>query len=409
MASVWRAHDERTGEVVAIKRLHPHLIADVDARERFRREAATMEAIRHPNVVAVRDAVIDGDEPMLVMEFVTGRSLAELGSDGQRLGRPEALAIAAAMSDGLAAVHAHGIVHRDIKPANVLVGDDGLVRLTDFGIAVGSMDATALTADDGVVGTLRYLAPERLEGHPATPATDVWGVGAVLHEMLTGEPAFPEATLASRVEAAAVPIERPGGLPDALWAILARALASDPADRYPDGAAMAVDLHRLPEVPAPLEVPVDPSAPTEVIEVSGAMPARAADPTGVDGGGAIDADAAGGAVGEAPEGDQSGIETPAAGLEGPADAAMLPRKPTRGALVMAAMLGVMTLVLVVGMATARPPGVDPDAPAGAASRSPVATPRDVATPAPVEADGPPADESKPGKGKGNGKGKGKDD
>ena len=85
MASVWRAHDERTGEVVAVKRLHPHLIADEGARERFRREAAAMEAIRHPNVVAVRDAIIDEDEPALVMDFVAGRSVAELAADGHRL------------------------------------------------------------------------------------------------------------------------------------------------------------------------------------------------------------------------------------------------------------------------------------------------------------------------------------
>ena len=212
MASVWRAHDERTGEVVAVKRLHPHLIADEGARERFRREAAAMEAIRHPNVVAVRDAVIDEDEPALVMDFVAGRSVAELAADGHAFDEAEALAVAASVADGLASVHEAGIVHRDLKPANVLIGDDGVARLSDFGIAVGLMDATALTADDGVIGTLRYLAPERLAGSPATPATDVWGLGTVLYEMLTGVAAFPETTLAARVEAAAAPVTRPDGL-----------------------------------------------------------------------------------------------------------------------------------------------------------------------------------------------------
>jgi serine/threonine protein kinase len=164
MASVWRAHDERTGEVVAVKRLHPHLIADEGARERFRREASAMEAIRHPNVVGVRDAVVDADEPALVMDFIAGRSVAELAADGRAFDAAEALRVAAAVADGLATVHAAGIVHRDLKPANVLIGDDGVVRLSDFGIAVGLEDATALTAEDGVVGTLRYLAPERLAG-----------------------------------------------------------------------------------------------------------------------------------------------------------------------------------------------------------------------------------------------------
>ena len=209
MASVWRANDERTGQVVAIKRLHPHLIADEGARERFRREATAMEAIRHPNVVAVRDAVVDSDEPALVMDFVAGRSIAELGADGHAFDEAEALRVAAAVADGLAAVHEGGIVHRDLKPGNVLIGDDGTVRLSDFGIAVGLMDATALTAEDGVVGTLRYLAPERLAGEPATPATDVWGLGTVLYEMLTGVAAFPETTLADRVEGAADPGRAP--------------------------------------------------------------------------------------------------------------------------------------------------------------------------------------------------------
>ena len=276
MASVWRAHDERTGEVVAIKRLHPHLIADEGARERFRREAAAMEAIRHPNVVAVRDAVVDADEPALVMDFVAGRSVAELAADGHDFDEAEALGVAASVADGLATVHEAGIVHRDLKPGNVLIGDDGVVRLSDFGIAVGLMDATALTADDGVVGTLAYLAPERLAGEPATPATDVWGLGAVLYEMLTGVAAFPETTLAARVESAAVPVTRPDGLTDATWAVLARALASDPGDRYADGAAMAADLHRLPGVPAAAEIAPDPSAPTEVIALPVAASVAAA-------------------------------------------------------------------------------------------------------------------------------------
>ena len=124
MASVWRAHDERTGELVAIKRLHPHLIADEGARERFRREAAAMEAIRHPNVVAVRDAVVDADEPALVMDFVAGRSVGELAADGHAFDEAEALRIAAAVADGLAAVHELGIVHRDLKPANIILASD---------------------------------------------------------------------------------------------------------------------------------------------------------------------------------------------------------------------------------------------------------------------------------------------
>lgn len=400
MASVWRAHDERTGEVVAIKRLHPHLIADEGARERFRREAAAMEAIRHPNVVGVRDAVLDEDEPALVMDFVAGRSVAELAADGHRFEEAEASGIAAAVADGLAAVHERGIVHRDLKPGNVLIGDDGLVRLSDFGIAVGLMDATALTAEDGVVGTLRYLAPERLAGEPATPATDVWGLGTVFFEMLTGVAAFPETTLAARVEAASTTVVRPEGLADATWAVLARSLASEPGDRYADGAALAADLHRLPGVPAPVEIPPDPSAPTEVIALplaaAAAAPAVAADLMADD---AVDAPTA--SVVDAVR------LAPPPPMARPAARSVGAGRPSRGAAVIAGIVGALTLALVVGMASGASPDNEPDSASAVASEAPAAT--TTATPTPTPAAEQPSKDAKPGKGKDEDKGKGNDD
>jgi serine/threonine-protein kinase len=420
MASVWRAHDERTGEVVAVKRLHPHLIADEGARERFRREAAAMEAIRHPNVVAVRDAILDDAEPALVMDFVLGRSLAELAADGHAFDDAEALAVAAAVADGLASVHEAGIVHRDLKPANVLIGDDGVVRLSDFGIAVGLMDATAFTADDGVVGTLRYLAPERLAGSPATPATDVWGLGTVLHEMLTGVAAFPETTISARVEAASTPVARPDGLTDATWAVLARALASDPGDRYADGSAFATALHRLPGVPPPAEVTADPSAPTEVI----ALPVAASTAAAAVAPAALDSAAAAVPRPESPTERSAslppaesfataddGVPAPTAiapRVEAPASAASggaVARTTPRGALAMAGLVGVLALALVVGMAAGRTPASGPDPAAAAASASP--SPTATATPAPAESIAAPSKEPKPGKDADKGKGKGK--
>ncbi len=406
MASVWRSHDERTGDVVAIKRLHPHLIEDEGARERFRREAAAMEAIRHPNVVAVRDAILDEDEPALVMDFVAGRSVAELAADGHRFAESEALAVGAAVADGLAAVHERGIVHRDLKPANVLIGVDGVARLSDFGIAVGLTDATALTADDGVVGTLRYLAPERLAGEPATPATDVWGLGTVLYEMLTGVAAFPATTLAARVASASTPVTRPDGLADATWAVLARALASDPTHRFADGAAMAADLHRLPGVPGAVEIPPDPSAPTEVIALPVAaspveIPAPAAAVSAVPAApaaAAVPATPASPAIVAPP-----GVD-PSPGSVASSALPTLQRKPSRSALAMAGIVGGLTLALVVGMAAGSSPNQEPDAAAGAATRSPApdATP----TPPPEEADQKPPEDTKPGKDNGKGKGKG---
>ncbi len=409
MASVWRAHDERTGEVVAIKRLHPHLIADEGARERFRREAAAMEAIRHPNVVGVRDAVVDDDEPALVMEFVAGRSVAELAADDHRFDEDQALAVSAAVADGLAAVHERGIVHRDLKPGNVLIGDDGVARLSDFGIAAGLMDATALTAEDGVVGTLRYLAPERLAGEPATPATDVWGLGTVMYEMLTGVAAFPATTLAARVEAAATPVTRPDGLADATWAVLARALASDPADRYADGAEMAADLHRLPGVPAALVIPPDPSAPTEVVTLPTAAAAAAAAPVSIEAApGVVAAPAS--LEPPQPVGAIAVDSAPAASARS-SGATLLPTRPARSTLAMAGIVGVLALALVAGMAMGSTPGDGRDAAAGAPSATPA--PEVTATPVPSaeEADEEPDEEpaeAKPGKGNGDDKGNGND-
>ena len=400
MASVWRATDEQTGEIVAIKRLHPHLIADEGARERFRREVVAMEAILHPNVVAVRDAVVDEDEPALVMDFVAGRSVAEMAADGHRFDETEAIGIAAAVADGLAAVHELGIVHRDIKPANVLIGDDGVVRLSDFGIAVGLMDETALTAEDGVVGTLRYLAPERLAGSPATPATDVWGLGTVLYEMLTGVAAFPATTLAARVEAASTPVARPDGLTDASWAVLAHALASEPGDRYADGAAMADALHRLPGVPAPAVIPPDPSAPTELI----ALPTAAvSDPetsrTPVP-------PPAVAATAGSPDSAPPWIDTSVATSRAPAaTAAIAPQRPSRSALAMAGIVGVLTLALVAGMAAGASRTNGP----GAGAAAPTAVPISSVRPTPSAAEPTPAPvKAKPGKDKGKGKGDGGD-
>ena len=266
MASVWRAADEQTGDVVAIKRLHPHLVADPGAKERLLREAAAMEVVRHPNVVGIRGVIAD-DEPALVMEFVEGSSLADQLTEGRTFAQAEALAIAAAAADGLAAAHEQGIVHRDVKPSNILVSEDGVVRVFDFGVAVGLDDETALTVEGGVIGTLRYLAPERLAGEPATPATDVWGLGAVLFELLTGKAAFPALTLTERMEDASRGVDRPRSLDGDVWAILDRSLAADPLDRYPTGGALASALHGLDGVPEPADASADPSALTEVFVV----------------------------------------------------------------------------------------------------------------------------------------------
>jgi hypothetical protein len=241
MAAVWRGLDERTGREVAVKLLHPHLVADPDARRRLRREARATETLEHPNVVSVRAVVADRDAPAVVMDYVEGRSLAErLAADGP-LPEEQALAIARDVAAALSAAHDRGIVHRDVKPGNVLLTPEGPALLGDFGIATDpGSDHTSLTGEHGVIGTLRYMAPERLLGEPAVPATDVWGVGAILYEMLAGRPAFEGSGGVLDADRTLPP--RPVGVGDPTWRTIERALAADPGDRYPDGRALAAAL-----------------------------------------------------------------------------------------------------------------------------------------------------------------------
>jgi serine/threonine-protein kinase len=263
MAAVWRARDERTGELVALKQVHPHLVADPSTRARLEREAEALRLVDHPAIARPRELVDDPEHPSLVMDFVEGRPLADRIAEGP-LPDEEALAIAGTIADALAVAHRHGIVHRDIKPANILVEDDGTLHLIDFGIAsLGTATPDGLTDATSMVGTLRYAAPERLAGEPASPRSDVWALGAVLYEMLTARPAVtghdPAAVLAAG-RSAGPDLE---DLPLRIRAVLARAMAVDPADRYRDAAAFRDAIEAL-------DVPVDPTAATAVIPLAAA-------------------------------------------------------------------------------------------------------------------------------------------
>src|SRR5512147_2919295 len=261
MAAVWRAHDERTGEQVALKQIHPHLVADPTARARLEREAEALRLVDHPAIARPRDVIDDPDRPALVMDFVDGRPLADRIADGP-LPSEEAVATARTIADAVAVAHRHGIVHRDIKPANILVEDDGALHLVDFGIAsLGASAPDGLTDASSMVGTLRYAAPERLAGEPASPRSDVWALGAVLYEMLTGRQA-----VATDDPAAALAASRAGGpdldgLPRGLRTVVAQAMAIDPADRFRDAAAFrdACDA---------VHASVDPEAPTAIVPLA---------------------------------------------------------------------------------------------------------------------------------------------
>jgi serine/threonine-protein kinase len=241
-AEVWRARDERTGDEVALKRLHPIVFGSAGGRRRLEREFRALRSLRHPNVVRVRDLHIADDEAALTLDYVPGRSLAERLAGGERIPPTEAVAFASDVAAALSAAHDAGIVHRDVKPGNVLLTGDGHARLTDFGIAHSDGDDTAVTATGTLVGTLRYIAPEQLRGEPATRASDLYSLAAVVYEMLAGKPAFGAATPVALVEEqreGPVPL---GGDVAAFDKPVRRALSPDPRARQRSVAGFIRDL-----------------------------------------------------------------------------------------------------------------------------------------------------------------------
>ncbi|MDO0911261.1 protein kinase [Streptomyces sp. DT2A-34] len=236
MGEVWRATDEILGRDVAVKVLRTDEAAETDG-ERFRQEAQTAARLNHPHVVSIYDFGSHDGQLYLVMELVDGWSLAQERSLRGVLKAHETARIGAQMAAGLAAAHRQGVIHRDIKPANVMLTADRAVKIADFGIARFADDAAStLTATGAILGTSAYLAPERALGRPAQPASDMYALGCVLYELLTGQPPFTGATALSvvqqHVDAAPVPPSRlrpeiPGPLDDYIISLLTK----DPAQR----------------------------------------------------------------------------------------------------------------------------------------------------------------------------------
>ncbi|MEX2182941.1 MAG: protein kinase [Chloroflexota bacterium] len=249
MATVHRATDIRLGREVAVKLLRPEVTTDRDLAQRFRREALAATVLRHPNIVPCLDTGTDGDQPFLVMELVDGEDLAARLRRGGRLAPAEAARIGLEVARALGVAHVRGIVHRDIKPGNILLTADGRARVTDFGIARLAMDAEA-TLPGTTLGSVHYFSPEQARGATTTPASDVYGLGLVMYEALTGSRPWSgettDAIALARVGATA-PSVRDGRpeIPRALAEVVARALSPEAADRYPSGAAMAAALELI--------------------------------------------------------------------------------------------------------------------------------------------------------------------
>jgi eukaryotic-like serine/threonine-protein kinase len=274
MSTVYLAEDKTLQRAVAVKVLHAEISDQPDQIERFRREARAVAQLSHPNVVAVIDAGQDHGHPYIVFEYIEGETLKQRIDRLGRLPLDESAAYAIEVGRGLATAHARNLVHRDVKPQNVLIDPEGRAKVTDFGIA-RSLEAKGLTATGRVLGTTDYVAPEQAMGQSIDARSDVYSLGVLLYEMLTGEVPFHAET---QVGVAMKHVNEP--LPNvqsrrpevsaALAAVVEAGTAKDPDDRYRSMAAMLRDLESALEV----EVSRAGKATGEVTTVLDSVPPR---------------------------------------------------------------------------------------------------------------------------------------
>lgn len=264
MAEVWRALDERLRRTVAVKIIKPQLVDDPEFLVRFFSEAQAAAGVSHPNVTTILDFGHTEGRPFFVMEFVAGGPLKIT----EPMDSTRALSLVGQVAAGAGAAHAAGIVHRDIKPPNILLTDEGGAKLADFGIA-SSLGAERLTATGAAIGSPYYVSPEQVTSQEVTPASDVYSLGVVLYELLTGRRPF-EGKRATAIAIARVKEDAPApkslcpSLHPVVNALVMRCLKRDPDDRYRDGfdLAEAIDGVRS----APTSVPRAPA-----IEVAAAL------------------------------------------------------------------------------------------------------------------------------------------
>ena len=246
MAEVYEGYDQRLQRPVAVKLLRPELSAEPEVRGRFEVEARAAAGLSHPNVVAVFDTGEDGGTPFIVMERLPGDTLADRMAAGP-VDQAWLRRVACDVLGALGAAHAAGVVHRDVKPGNILIGADGCAKVADFGIAKSAEVAGQVTANGQLLGTPAYLAPERLDGLPATPRSDLYSLGVVLYEALTGVKPFegpsPVDTANAVLHDRPRPLAelRPDADPDFVAAV-AHAMSKDPAGRPASAGQMAREV-----------------------------------------------------------------------------------------------------------------------------------------------------------------------
>jgi beta-lactam-binding protein with PASTA domain/tRNA A-37 threonylcarbamoyl transferase component Bud32 len=294
MAEVYRAHDRLLDRPVALKVLFPELSIDRSFVERFRREAQAAANLSHHNIVPVFDWGEDTGTYFIVMEFIDGRPLSSILKSAGPLSAERTADIGSHVAAALGYAHKHGVVHRDVKPGNVLITDDGHVKVTDFGIARAMNTEESLTQTGAVMGTATYFSPEQAEGLGVDARSDIYSLGVVLFEMVTGRPPFlgdsPVAVASKHVrDNPPAPRELNPQIPPTFEAIILKAMAKDPAHRYATAEELRADLLRFNEGRSVLAM----EGTTAMIGVAGVTAAVATV-------GGMDATRAVGAVGGAP-------------------------------------------------------------------------------------------------------------
>ena len=255
-SEVYRGFDAHLGRAVAIKRLRPDLVTNAVFRSRFHREALAAGRLDHPAIVAVYDAGEERDAtgtavPFIVMELIEGRSLRDALHEEGKLSPGRALEVAAVVLDALACSHAAGIVHRDIKPGNVMLTSTGEVKVADFGIARAVSESSGTATMTGtVMGTAQYLSPEQGRGEAADARSDIYSVGCMLYELLVGHPPFSGESMVSIVvqhiyDSPTPPSVAAREISTGVDAIILKALAKNPAERYQTASEMKGDIERV--------------------------------------------------------------------------------------------------------------------------------------------------------------------